>query len=76
MDKSEKDKKVRINIDLTSTAKTKLDHLQKELDLPTCVEVIRRGISLLEFITKKEQEGYSLYVENPEKGIREKIKFL
>ncbi len=65
-----RDKKIRIQMDMTPKAASRLDELGKQLDVASRAEVVRRSLGMLEWVLHKMNTGSTIYLENEKNGDR------
>jgi hypothetical protein len=67
--------RVRINIEMSLTAKKSLDDLQERIDCPSISEVVRRSLSLYDYVITMQEKGMGFYIEDGN-GLRERLLLL
>jgi hypothetical protein len=65
--------KERINLAVSPETRSKIEDIQKRLDLGSLTEVIRRGVSVLDILSEHQKEGYSLTLSKGKEKITIKL---
>ena len=63
----------RFTIELTPEADKGLEEVRQRLGATTKADVIRKAISLLNFVVQERQEGGRLIIENSKKDVRKEV---
>jgi hypothetical protein len=67
--------KRRLTIEFPASANERLETLKKRFDTPTTIEVLKRALSLADYLTEAESKGKSLVITDKD-GNQEIIRMM
>lgn len=59
----------RLNLDLPTKARLRLENLREKTEAASYVEVVRLALAVLELVVDKRAEGYSLFFEKDNRRV-------
>jgi hypothetical protein len=66
----------RLNLELAEPVRARLEELRSELNAESLVEVIRKALSLFDYVWKTKKTGYDLILRSRETGAEQIVEFL
>lgn len=66
----------RLNLELAEPIRLRLEELRTELQADSLAEVIRKSLSLLDYVLTKRKAGYSLILRDDKTKAEQLIEFL
>jgi hypothetical protein len=66
----------RLNLELTDPVRIRLEEMRDELGAESLAEVVRKSLSLLDYVWSRKKSGYSLLLRDDETKTEQLIEFL